>query len=104
MQTDLLTEFLPSVGCKNLITTVVFFLSYTFADLASNPTVVNTAKVIHDTKTRHAYLRTLMVTDKDSIFFSILIHEIAEVLGITLRYERRSMHKPLASCGERMPH
>ena len=104
MQTDLLTEIPPSVGYKNLNTTVDFFLSYTFADLVSNPTVVNTAKVIHDVKTRHAYLLTLTVTDKVSMFFSILIHQIAEVLGITLRYEPRSMHKPLAFCGERMPH
>ena len=36
--------------------------------------------------TRHAYLPTLMVTDKRSVFISQVISEGAAVLGITLKH------------------
>ena len=36
--------------------------------------------------TRHAYLPTLIITDKGSVFLSQVIHEVAEVLGIKLKH------------------
>ena len=36
--------------------------------------------------TRHAYLNTLIITDKGSIFVSQVIHEAAEILGINLKH------------------
>ena len=36
--------------------------------------------------TRHAYLPTLIITDKASVFVSHVIHEIAEILGINLKH------------------
>ena len=36
--------------------------------------------------TRHAYLPTLLITDKGSVFVSQVIHEVAEILGITLKH------------------
>ena len=35
---------------------------------------------------RHAYLPTLIITDKGSVFVSQVIHEVAEILGIKLRH------------------
>ena len=36
--------------------------------------------------TRHAYLPTLIVTDKGGVFVSQVIHEVAEVLGINMKH------------------
>ena len=36
--------------------------------------------------TRHAYLHTLIITDKGSVFISQVIHEVAEILGINLKH------------------
>ena len=36
--------------------------------------------------TRHAYLPTLIITDKESVFFSQVIHEVAEILGLNLEH------------------
>ena len=36
--------------------------------------------------TRHAYLPTLIITDKGSVFVSQVIHEVTEILGINLKH------------------
>ena len=36
--------------------------------------------------TRHAFLPTLIITDKGSVFVSQVIHEVAEILGINLKH------------------
>ena len=86
MQIDLLPEFPPSGGYENIITAIDVFPRYAFAYPVSNPTAVNTAKVIIDIMTRHAYLPTLIITDKGSVFVSQVIHEVAEILGIYLKH------------------
>ena len=86
MQIDLLPELPPSGGYENIITALDVFSSYAFAYPVSNPTAVNTAKVIIDIMTRHAYLPTLIMTDKGSVFISQVIHEVAETLGINLKH------------------
>ena len=83
MQIDLLPELPPSGGYENIITAIEVFSRYAFAYPVSNPTAVNTAKVI--IMTRHAYLPTLIITDKGSVFVSQVIHEVAEILGINLK-------------------
>ena len=85
MQIDLLPKLLPS-GVYENITAIDVFSRYAFAYPVSNPTAVNTAKVIVDIMTRHAYLATLIITDKGSVFVSQVIHEIAEILGIKLKH------------------
>ena len=47
---------------------------------------VNTAKVIKDIMTKHAYLPTLNITDKGSVFVSQVSDEVAEILGINLKH------------------
>ena len=86
MQIDLLPELPPSGGYENIITAIDVFSRYAFAYPVSNPTAVNAAKVIIDIMTRHAYLPTLIITDKGSVFVSQVIHEVAETLGIKLKH------------------
>ena len=46
----------------------------------------DTAKVIKDFMTRHAYLHTLIETDKGIVFVSQVIHEVAKTIGINLKH------------------
>ena len=73
-------------GFENIIMAIDVFSRYAFAYPVSNPTAVNTAKVIIDIMTRHAYLPTLIITDKRSVFVSQVIHEVGEILGINLNH------------------
>ena len=86
MQIDFLPELPASGGHENIITVIEVFSRYAFTYPVSNATTVNAAKVIIDIMTRHAYLPTVMKTDKGSVFVSNKIHETADVLGITLRH------------------
>ena len=85
MQIDLLPELSPSGGYENIIAARDVFSRHTFAYPVSNPTAVNTAKVIID-MTRHVYLPTFNITDKGSVFVSQVIHEVVEILGINLKH------------------
>ena len=86
MRIDLLPELPPSGVYENIITAIDIFSRYAFAYPVSNSTAVNTAKVIIDIMTRHAYLPTLIKTDKGRVFVSQVIHEVAEILGINLKH------------------
>ena len=86
MQIDLMPELPPSGGYENIITAIDVFSRYVFAYPFSNPTAVNTAKVTIDIMTRHAYLPTLIITKKGSVFVSQVIHEVAEILSINLKH------------------
>ena len=86
MQIDRLPELPPSGGYENIITAKDVFSRYAIAYPVSNPTAVNTAKIIIDIMTRHAYLPTLIITDKGSVFVSQVIHEVAEILGKYLKH------------------
>ena len=86
MPTNLLSELSPSGGNENIITAIDVFSRYAFAYLVSNRTAVNTAKVFLDIMTKHAYLPTLIITDKGSVFVSQVRHEVAELLGINLKH------------------
>ena len=86
MQIDLFPEIPPSGGYESIITAIVVYSRYAFAYPFSNPTALNTAKVMIDIMTRHAYLPTLFITDKGGVFVSQVIHEVAEILGIILKH------------------
>ena len=86
MQIDLLPELPPSGGYENIITAKDVFSRYAFASPVSNPTAVNTAEVMIDIMTRHAYLPTLITTDKGSVFVSQVTDEVAEILGINMKH------------------
>ena len=78
-------ELPPSGVYEDIITTIDVFSRYAFAYSVSNPTAVNTAKVTIDTIKRHAYLPTLIIRDRRSVFVYQVKHEIAEILGISLK-------------------
>ena len=86
MQIDQLPELPPGGNYENIITATDVFSRYAVAYPVSNPTAVNTAKVTIDIMTRHAYLPTLTLTDKGSVFVSQVIHEVAETLGINRKH------------------
>ena len=86
MQIDLLPEWPPSGGYENIMTAIDVFSRYAFAYPVSNPMAVNTANVIIDIMTRHAYLPTIIIADKGSVFVSQVLHEVAEILGINLKH------------------
>ena len=86
MQINLLPELPPSAGYEIIITAIDVFSRFAFAYPVSNPTAVNTAKAIIDIMTRRAYLPTLIITDKGSVFVSQVIHEVAEIFGINLKH------------------
>ena len=65
---DLLPDLRPGGGYEKIITAIDVFSRYAFAYPVSNPTAVNTAKVIIDIMTRHVYLPTLILTEKGSVF------------------------------------
>ena len=71
---------------KNIITANEVFLGYAFAYPISNPTAVNTAKVIIDIMTRNAFLPPRIKTDKGSVFISLVIIEVAEKLSLNLKH------------------
>ena len=64
MQLDVLPEIPPSRGYGNIITAKDVLSRYAFADPVSNPTALTTAKVIINIMIKHAYLPTVMITDK----------------------------------------
>ena len=94
MQTDLLPELPPKGGYESIITANDVFSRYAFAYRVSNTTAVNTVKVITD-MTRHAYLSTPIITDKESVFVSQVIHEVAEKLGINLKHATTKLERTI---------
>ena len=89
MQIDLLPELLPNGVYESIIKAIDVFSRYAFAYPVSNPTAVNTAEIIIGIMTRHAYLTTLIITEKGSAFVSQVKHEVAEKLGKSLKHARR---------------
>ena len=87
MQIDLVPELPPSAGYENIVTAMDVFSRYLFAYPTSNQDAKTTAKVIINIMTKHAYLRTTIVSDKGTAFVSHVVEEVAAcVLGITLKY------------------
>ena len=87
LQIDLLPELPPSGGYEIILTAIDVFSRYAFAYTVSSATAVNTANVIIDIMTRHAYLPTLIITDDGSVLVSQVIDEKAEILGKKLKHD-----------------
>ena len=88
MPIDFLTELTPSAGYENIITAIDVFSKFAFAYSVSNPTAVNTAKIMIDIMRRHAYLPTLNITDTGSVFLFQVLHEVTEILGKKLKHAK----------------
>ena len=61
------------------------FSRYLLAYPLVEATASNTAKVLIDNMTKHAYLQTTLITDKRTAFTSKIIAEITNFFGITLK-------------------
>ena len=81
MQIDLLPNLPPSGGYENIITAMDIFLRHLFAYPVTDASVTNTAKVLIDIKTKHAYLQTTLQNDKGKPFTLKLLSEIARIFG-----------------------
>ena len=81
----LVPELPPSGGYTNIVTAMDVFSRYLFAYPTSNQDAKTIAKVLINIMTKHAYLRTTLISDKGTAFMSHVIKEVAGVLGIALK-------------------
>ena len=86
MQIDLVPGLPPSDGYENIVTAMDVFSRFLFAYPTSNQDATTIAKVIINIMTKHAYLPTTLISDKDTAFTSHIIKEVAGVLVITLKH------------------
>ena len=86
MQINLVPGLPPSGGYENIFTAIDVFSHYLFAYPTSNQDAKRVAKVIINIMTKHANLPTTLISDKGTAFTSIVIKEVAGVLGITLKH------------------
>ena len=86
MQIDLVPGLPPSGGYENIVTAIDVFSRYLFAYSTSNQDAKTIVKVSNNIITKHAYLPTTLISDKGTAFNSIVIKEVAGVLGITPKH------------------
>ena len=86
MQIDLVSELLPSGGYENIVTAMDVFFRYLFAYPTSNQDAKAITHVLINIMIKHAYLPTMLISDKGTAFMSNIIKEVAGVLGITLKH------------------
>ena len=86
MKTDLVPELPTSGGYESIVTAMDVFSRYFFAYRTSNHSAETIANVLIDIMTKHAYIPTTLISDKDTAFMSNVIKEVAGVLGITLKH------------------
>ena len=78
----MIPELSPSGGYENIVTAMDVFSKNLFFYPTSSQDAKTIAKVKINNMTRHAYLPTIITSDKGSAFMSQVIKEVAEVLGI----------------------
>ena len=104
LEIDILPNLPNSAGYQNIVTMIYVFSRYLFANRMQNVTAKTTRRSIVDVMTRHAFLPTLILSDKGSQFRSEVVAEITEILEMNISHastkhaqstgERRSMwHK-----------
>ena len=86
MQIDSVPELPPSGGYEKIVTARDVFYRYFIAYPISNQDAKTIANVLITIMTKHAYLPTMLISDKGTAFMSHVIKEVAGVIGITLRH------------------
>ena len=81
LEIDILPNLPNSAGYQNIVTMIDVFSRYLFA----YPTQNVTAKTI-DVMTRHAYLSTLIISDKGSQLRSEVVAETTQILEIQISH------------------
>ena len=95
MQIDLVPGLPQSGGYENIVTAMDVFSRCLFAHPTSNQDATTIAKVIINVMTKHAYLPTTLISDKNTTFTSHVIKEVAGVLRVTLKHATTSTLKQL---------
>ena len=86
LEVDILPN-LPSLnGYKHIITMVDVFSRYLFAYPTQDMTAMTVGRCIIDVMTRHCYLPTVILTDKESQFRSDVVNQIAQTLDIRISH------------------
>ena len=95
MQINLLPNLPPNGRYEIFITAMDVFSRYLFAFPITDASATNTANVIIDIMTKHTYLPTTLITDKETAFASKLVAAIAQVLGIQVKCTRTKHPKTI---------
>ena len=86
LQIDILPNLPNSAGYQSIVTMIVVFSRYLFAYPTQNSTSKTIGRCIVDVMTRHAYLPTLILSEKGSQFRSEVVAEIAHILEIQISH------------------
>ena len=86
LEIDVLPNLPNSAGYQNIVTMIDVFSRYLFAYPTQNATAKTIGRCIVDVMTRHAYLLTLILSDKDSQFRSEVVEEKTRILEIQISH------------------
>ena len=86
LQIDLVPELPRSGGSEDVVTAMGVFPCNLFAYPTSNQDAKTISNFTINIMTKHAYLRTTLISRKCTAFMSHVIEEVAGVLNITLRH------------------
>ena len=86
LEIDILPNLPNSAGYQNIVTMIDVLSRYLFAYPTQNVTAETIGRCIVDVMTRHAYLPTLILSDKGSQFRSEVVAEITQILEIQISH------------------
>ena len=86
LQMDLVPSDEPSGGYNAIVTAMDVFSRYLFTDNVVKTDAPTVARVLVDIMTRHAYLPTIVITDKGTQFMSEVMADATRILGIQLKH------------------
>ena len=86
LEIDILPNLPNSAGYQNIVTMIDVFSRYLFPYPTQNVTAKTIGRCIVDVMTRHAYLPTLILSDKGSQFTSEVVAEIMQILEIQISH------------------
>ena len=86
LENDILPNLPSSIDYKHNITWMDVFSRYLFAYPTQDMTARTVGRCIVDVMTRHCYLQTVILTDKESQFRSDVLNQIAQTLDIPISH------------------
>ena len=86
LEIDILPNLPNSAGYQTIVTMIDVFSRYLFAYPTQNVTAKTIGRCFVDVMTRHAYLPTLILSDKGSQFRSGIVAEITHILEIQISH------------------
>ena len=86
LEIDILPNLPKSAGYQNIVTMIDVFYRYLFAYATQNVTAQTIGRCIVDVMTRHAYLPTLILSEKGSQFRSEVVAGITQILEIQISH------------------